>query len=142
MSESLSNRHSQILDDHRRLGLVLHELENCEQAAEICSQAESLVPWLKRHFAEEEEPAGVFESIERHDPRHSHEIGILVGEHQAMLDQVDALANMARSVKDEPGLNPELSESVRAFILALRLHERKENRLLTDAFYHEEGGGD
>lgn len=142
MSQPVSQRFPQVDEDHRQLIPMITELEQSRDPEDIRRRLETLRPWLERHFEEEEQPNGMFESIERVDPRHSQDLKSLVHEHHAMIEQVGQLAELAKATEAGQPLHQQLINSVRDFVHLVREHEIVENQLLVEAFYHEEGGGD
>lgn len=132
----------EVAEDHRGLLARLDRIEELEDAERIGSELVGLLAILELHFEREEAPDGVFVRVETQDPRLSGEIGSLREEHAAFLQRIIALVSDAGAVARGERGGTELRVGVRSLAAELRAHEAREDALLTDAHYHEEGGGD
>ena len=132
----------EVMDDHRELLERLAEIEEETDPERIQTKIRALVPLLEMHFEREERPGGMFDKVRAQDPRQSGEIVSLRKDHLALVET--ALSLVERANETARGSLPAdgfLSE-VHEFIIHLRRHEAREDALLIDAHYHEEGGGD
>lgn len=131
-----------VLEDHRGLLERLDVLEAETDPVRIQMETRALRPLLERHFDREERAGGMFDTIQVQDPRHEGEIRALREDHALLLRLVASLSERAGAVLRGQGAPGELLSEVRALTAHLRHHEAREDALLTDTHYHEEGGGD
>ncbi|MCA9754323.1 MAG: hemerythrin domain-containing protein [Candidatus Eisenbacteria bacterium] len=131
-----------VMDDHRGLLERLAAIEAESEPERIHEEIRLLIPVLEMHFEREERPGGMFTRVETQDPRQSGEIRALRDEHVALIDTAVSLIERAALTSQQRLPSHDLVSDVHKFTTHLRRHEARENALLTDAHYHEEGGGD
>jgi hypothetical protein len=129
-------------NDHRRLLDRLAVVEAETQPDRIQTEIRALVPLLEMHFEREERLGGMFEKVRAKDPRLTGEIDSLRDDHVALVEGALALVEAASEAARFRLQAHDFLSDVHNFITHLRRHEAREDALLTDAHYHEEGGGD
>lgn len=131
-----------VLNDHRSLLDRLAVIETEVEVDRVCSELRDLVPILEMHFEREERPGGMFANVRAQDPRQSGEIESLCSDHVLLVESILLLLERAAEVASFRVPAHDFLVDVHQFTTHLRRHEARENALLTDAHYHEEGGGD
>jgi hypothetical protein len=117
---------------HHGLRARLERLEAAasEQLGFLAAFAD-LHDFLKKHFAHEEGPDGLFSMIRNDAPMHEDQVEVLQREHASLLASARFIAGHAEEVTPE-----ELQAEVREFITLIRAHEIAEGVLYQDAFDH------
>lgn len=130
---------ARILDQHRALAAKVRRLKENIHLDELVELLDELAPELRHHFAEEEDPAGIFQTIGDFGPHFSNAVERIKREHKEMLSTTEDLAEVARSCLKGP-----IARIVRdASELADRLeqHEVRETELLAEAMNTDLGRG-
>ncbi len=119
----------EILENHRRLGRVLVRLEHAAMPADLAPVLMEFDVVLRRHFAQEEGPQGLFAIVRTRAPHRREEARALEAEHHRLIADLGELVRRARERPDNARI---LGEAAR-FSMRVRQHERSETKLLIDA---------
>ncbi|MCA9620401.1 MAG: hemerythrin domain-containing protein [Myxococcales bacterium] len=124
--------------DHEFLRLVMRWLDGATDGVAVRQLLEDLAEYLQRHFASEEGPKGLFETLVRDAPRVTHQVDLLREEHGELLATVDALTPKIPNTLDP--LSEALQDQVHALVVKLRAHEAKEEDLIQHSAMRDIGG--
>jgi hypothetical protein len=128
---------AQIERSHQRILAVVGELTVAREPGAIAAIAGTLAEMLVEHFAEEEEPGGLFDEIMARHPVSEPRLAGLRQQHRELLGRVTWLRENAGCGRESVVLvGAERGE----LIELLRRHEKSENRLIVDAWYDDVGG--
>lgn len=129
-----------ILDDHRVIGQLLSDIASAADAGKVVASLQSLLPVLKRHFAEEEEEiAGLHAVIRKRTPEQQTALQGLVQEHGKLLGQATQLL---ASAQRSPGPDVRLQQLGKQLREQLAAHEAKETQIFMDSIWTDFGEGD
>ena len=118
----------EIMEDHRQLGDLLTQLHQAPHLSDTSRLLGDLQGLLRRHFAREESPDGLFEMIGSRAPHHRETVQALASEHVTFLTELDELAATPEGRAVEA-----ISDRVIRFVTRLREHESRESKLLLDS---------
>ena len=86
--------------DHRRIvNFYLRELAAAQEPSRIRELLDPLPEMLSKHFADEEEPDGLYDGLRAIRPSLDSELKSLRGEHRRVLKAVEALRRQAQRAK-------------------------------------------
>jgi Hemerythrin HHE cation binding domain len=108
-----------------KAGFVRHSARKGCGPDEVAASLDVLRGPLQAHF-DEEERAGLFESIEERDPERSADCALLLQEHRSLLSRMDAL----RAVLPEERRRRSWGGDVQLLLADLLTHEDREAELL------------
>jgi hypothetical protein len=118
-----------IVAEHGQLDDLLQQLEHRAASHRLPLLLEGLGDLLRRHFAREEAPDGLYEALRSKAKADFDRVRALLGEHTALLAAVDSLGRQSRG---QPG-SPELPRGIERLCWQMRAHEHEESRLLIDS---------
>jgi len=125
--------------DHRRIKLMLVEIEKLQDEEALLDKLESLADTLAEHFAFEESPLGYFAELMESQPHVHSKIDRLRTQHSRIRSVADELIQEARlRIERRREYERELAE----LLHLIRAHERAEHRLAQDAMLIDIGVGD
>lgn len=134
------DQRQQIVEEHRQLRATLESAVKATRLDDLTARLETLRELLVRHFATEEAPAGLHESIGDSEPRLLARLRPLNREHSGFLATLDELIDRASQGVQEH------FEQIHLDMVALndRLHdhEARENELLQISVQTDLGTGD
>lgn len=125
MRDSLQNSYRALAAEHDQMIGLLERLGHIRDSLDLSSPLEELHNLLIRHFAHEQFPGGLYESLGAYGPEHHDVVCELIREHCTLLSATSGLLERSRTSRRDPGL----LGAVQQLIDALRSHERKEHRL-------------
>lgn len=125
MRESLQISYRALAAEHEELILLLERLGNIRDGLDLSAPLEELHVLLARHFAHEQFPGGLYESLGAYGQEHRELVGELIREHCMLLSTASGLLDRSRKT----GWDPDLLNAVHQLIDALHGHERNEHRL-------------
>jgi hypothetical protein len=130
-------------DERGRLDVTLARVADLYQELELGRTNIDAVAVLSQlrvdfelHFALEE-GSEYFGAVQRERPGLGHDIEELHREHEALLEELDGL----REIAGNQGGSSELSPALLHFVTAFRMHERKEVDLLQELVLRDDGIG-
>ncbi|MBI3894791.1 MAG: hemerythrin domain-containing protein [Acidobacteria bacterium] len=123
---SLAQAEKKLRNEHRRLGQLAELLQAANDLPALLSTAEKLRKTLMAHFAHEEDPGGLYDSLEFCLPQHRKELAQLTQDHRDLSAAVWELCQRARDPKPR---FPVLRKEVAQFIRKLHLHEKLEHEI-------------
>lgn len=121
----LQHSYSALAEEHRAIILLLERLGHIHHPIDLAAPIEELHRVLVAHFAHEQFPGGLYESMGAFGSEHHERVRELVGQHCQILAHVGRLVERARAAKDAQGL----MRDVRQLIALIRGHEQKEHEL-------------
>jgi hypothetical protein len=134
-----ANGAASIIDAHKQIRGLLQRLEvEAELDQEGLLLAE-LMPLMRAHFEEEEEPGGLYEELRADSPHRDGVITTLQSEHGRILHDAELLGQELEALQDSIA---RFQARKIAMIRALRRHERTENRLMFEGVNLDIGVGD
>jgi len=141
--ESVSTRLDQIFEEHRQLHHLLdrtHAALSSESTARILVAARlaELRDQLELHFAHEEVD-GYFKDVVRRAPQAAELVEALNAEHPRLFAAIEQLAKFVDESADEADWRDSASQRFADLIRQLALHERRENRMVQDAYNNDIG---
>jgi len=138
---------ARIEETHRRIvNFYLKELAAAQDLGRIRELVEPLPEMLSNHFADEEGPDGLFDSLRARRPTLDSGLKSLQREHRKVLKAVEELrqkvqeADLLEREDDRRERLTDIRKQASAFMRIVRRHERTETRLVSDTYYTEEGG--
>lgn len=119
--------HSQLSDEHRTIMALVGRLKRNAHDAELEPLLEELHKNLVNHFAHEQFPGGLYESMGAYGSAYHNDLRVLIGEHCTILSAVRGLLEKVRlcGARTQPGLH----EDVADVVAWLEAHEHKEHKL-------------
>ena len=132
----------EIVAEHQGLLARLALIEAAARPEQVQEELRALVALLELHFEAEERPGGMFARVRAQDPRLGGEIDALRSEHVSIVAAALSLIERAAQVRQLRLPSHDFVSDVQQFTTQVRRHEAREDALLADAHYHEEGGGD
>ncbi len=134
---SIADTKDQVQEAHRKIQQATRGIATARTLVELLQRLQEFRLLIAPHFTDEEKPDGFFDLIRARSSRHLGTVKQLENEHQALLGEVDGLAEQARACLAGPVAHI-LKE---AADLARRLseHEARESMLLVDALYIDIG---
>lgn len=127
MKTRLELAYVRLSDEHQQLMALVDRLKSRDSGLDMVAFLEELHRVLIKHFAHEQFPDGLYESMGAYGSAYHDELKVLIKEHCAILSAVSGLLGHARATRraDQPSLSDELVKIVGM----LREHERKEHLL-------------
>lgn len=131
--------HEQVLDDHRKIKLLIAKIEDTSDLSLLVPSLQELTLMLEEHFAEEEAPDG-FPRIIESAPHHARTLEHLFEEHQKILVALQNITQNALTCLQGP--IAAVRRDVATLCETLRTHEATETAMLTDSVFQDIGLGD
>jgi hypothetical protein len=119
--------HAQLSEEHRTLMSLLERLKRRGDGTELEPLLEELHTTLVNHFAHEQFPGGLYESMGAYGSVHHGELRVLIKDHCVILSAVRGLLEKARMTG--AGTSVELREGVAGVVAQLEEHEHREHSL-------------
>lgn len=116
-----------LADEHRDIMSLVHRLEQHRSLAQLVPMLEQLHALLINHFAHEQFPGGLYESLGAYGSAHHDELRVLVNEHCTILSSVRGVLERARLANETQAA--EILNEVATVIKSLHQHEHKEHSL-------------
>jgi hypothetical protein len=123
---------------HETIVRMVTELQDCGEPSRMSEILHELAGILPGHFADEEEPGGLFDQLRTQRPRFHSRLKSLQQEHRSILEGLRGLQVRARQ-SGRPQL-ARLRDEIAGFGHLLREHERHENLLVLEVYMEDEGG--
>jgi hypothetical protein len=124
---ALDRARAALVDEHGALRAIVSRLREARDPAGQCAVLDELHAALKEHFAHEEFPGGLYQTLGALAREHAAEVRGLVDEHFQLLAAVRGLADEAR--RPAAGAAGGLRAQALAIADRLRAHEEKEHAL-------------
>lgn len=136
--KAAADAQASIAADHKALKQTLGILEGTGDLNVILAHLTELLPELEAHFAKEEGPGGMHQTIGDTAPHLLTRLQLIMGEHREFVTSITRTIDRSRSLVDGP--IAEVLREVRELCRRLRDHEALETELLGDAMYTDLGG--
>ena len=117
---------AELADEHRQVMALVERIQAPCTAQELPDLLSSLHDLLVDHFAHEQFPGGLYESMGAHLPEHHDTLRILIREHCEILSAVRALVERRRNGID---VGSDSRADVAEVIDRLHQHETREHEL-------------
>jgi Hemerythrin HHE cation binding domain len=127
---SLARSEEALRDEHHRLGQLSDLLHAAKNLPALLSAAEELRGALASHFAHEEHPGGLYDSLKLCVPQHREGLAQLVEDHRHMTTALWQLCERARHPKARLR---DLRKEAEQFIKDLQHHEQREHKMADEA---------
>lgn len=137
MARDLTAVYRELAGEHAELMALVARIDAHPRLPGLLPLLESLHEMLIHHFAHEQFPGGLYESLGAYGSEHHEEIRALVGEHCAILSEVRGLLENTRAAG--PAAGPDLLARRDAVLALVRAHEGREHRL-ADRLLHPPAG--
>ncbi|MFQ5935218.1 MAG: hypothetical protein ACE5LB_02250 [Acidiferrobacterales bacterium] len=119
--------YGELADEHRRIMTLVERLEHHDTVAHLVTLLEDLHELLINHFAQEQFPGGLYETLGGHGSAYHDELRVLVNEHCVILSSLRGVLERTRITSEDDA--PEILREVSAVAKHLREHEHKEHEL-------------
>ncbi len=129
-----------ISDQHKDIRDVLTTLDQTSQLSDVLVLLRELKEVLIPHFAEEERPGGLYETVLTGAPRNAGQLDRLLAEHRELLVELEGLIEQIQLCLAGPVA--EAITRARTLQARLRAHEESEGSIVADALYQDLGVGD
>jgi hypothetical protein len=116
-----------LADEHRNIMSLAQRLEQHHSLVNLVPMLEELHALVINHFAREQFPGGLYESLGAYGSAHHEELRVLVNEHCVILSSLRGVLERARLANETPAV--EILNEVAAVITSLHQHEHKEHIL-------------
>ena len=111
--------------DHQRVDELVARLRSADELASLVAVLEELGDALVVHFAHEEDPGGIYETMGVASPGLRAPLGDLVNEHYALLADIRALGARGREILERSHLD--IRAAARELADRLAAHEARED---------------
>ena len=122
---------------HESIVRLVTELQAAGDTGRIRDILRDLSEIFPGHFADEEEPGGLFDQLRMQRPRYHSRLKSLQEEHRSILEELRGLQARARHLGGDV---TQRGNEIARFARRLRAHERHENLLVLDVYMEDEGG--
>lgn len=127
---SLAQAQDDLCEDHQRMERLAERLRSASDLADLVSGLEELAQALSAHFAHEERPDGLYDTLGLCAPQHRERVRTLSADHERMQGALRSLAVRGRSLLER---SRELRQEASDFAGTLRAHELRELALAREA---------
>jgi len=124
--QALQRSHAALAADHREILELLDRLQLIRDGLDLVRPLEQLHNLLVRHFAHEQFPGGLYESMGAFQPEYHALLRRLIAEHCSLLATVGSILQKARGSDADNALLDEVAQ----LVSALHRHERREHELV------------
>ena len=125
--ETFRHAHAAMAEEHEQIMALLDVLQNAPDPSRLVRRLEELHTLLINHFAHEQFPGGLYESMGAFGSRWHEHLRELIRDHCLILSEARAVLERARV--STPHTQDALQAAVIALIKQLSTHERKEHHL-------------
>jgi hypothetical protein len=133
----LGLEHKQLRDCLRQIEQQWQILNTSADPTDVLAQIRQSLNKLRADLAQhfrQEEVGGCLDEAVAHQPRFSHEVAGLIGQHSDLLGQLDRLIQGLSSFSHEDVSWSDRDVEFRHFADTLRAHEAAENRIMEECF--------
>ena len=116
-----------LAEEHRDIMSLVHRLEQHRSLVQLVPMLEQLHALLINHFAHEQFPGGLYESLGAYGSAYHDELRVLVNEHCTILSSVRGVLERARLANETQAA--EILNEVATVIKSLHQHEHREHTL-------------
>jgi hypothetical protein len=124
---SIEQTYKALGDEHRQIMRLLERIEQHRTLVHLVPLLEELHDLLINHFAREQFPGGLYESLGAYDASYHDELRVLVHEHCVILSSMRGVLERARVANEAQ--ETEILDDVAAAISSLYEHEHREHAL-------------
>jgi hypothetical protein len=125
--ERIKRIYRELADEHRRIMALVEQLSRHRSLLQLAPMLEELHSLLINHFAREQFPGGLYESLGGFGSEHHLELRELVSEHCLILSSLRGVLERTRLAGAADA--PTVLHEVAAVVENLRRHEHKEHAL-------------
>lgn len=127
MRSDIERSYRALAEEHQEIMGLVHRLEQHRSLVQLVPMLEQLHALLINHFAHEQFPGGLYESLGAYGREYHEELQVLVNEHCVILSSVRGVLERARLANETQAA--EILDEVAAVIKSLHQHEHKEHTL-------------
>ena len=127
MRTDIEKSYRALAEEHQEIMNLVHRLEQHRSLVQLVPLLEELHALLINHFAHEQFPGGLYESLGAYGSAHHEDLRVLVNEHCVILSSVRGVLERARLANETQAA--QILNEVAAVIASLHQHEHKEHRL-------------
>jgi hypothetical protein len=127
MRTDIEKSYRALAEEHQQIMNLVHRLEQHRSLVQLVPLLEELHALLINHFAHEQFPGGLYESLGAYGSIHHEDLRVLVNEHCVILSSVRGVLERARLANETQAA--QILNEVAAVITSLHQHEHKEHRL-------------
>lgn len=127
MRTDIEKSYRALAEEHQEIMNLVHRLEQHRSLVQLVPLLEELHALLINHFAHEQFPGGLYESLGAYGSAHHEDLRVLVNEHCVILSSVRGVLERARLANETQ--SAQILNEVAAVIASLHQHEHKEHRL-------------
>lgn len=127
MRTDIEKSYRALAEEHQEIMKLVHRLEQHRSLVQLVPLLEELHALLINHFAHEQFPGGLYESLGAYGSTHHEDLRVLVNEHCVILSSVRGVLERARLANETQA--GQILNEVAAVITSLHQHEHKEHRL-------------
>ena len=127
MRTDIEKSYRALAEEHQEIMNLVHRLEQHRSLVQLVPLLEELHALLINHFAHEQFPGGLYESLGAYGSTHHEDLRVLVNEHCVILSSVRGVLERARLANETQ--SAQILNEVAAVIASLHQHEHKEHRL-------------
>jgi hypothetical protein len=127
MRTDIEKSYRALAEEHQEIMNLVHRLEQHRSLVQLVPLLEELHALLINHFAHEQFPGGLYESLGAYGSTHHEDLRVLVNEHCVILSSVRGVLERARLANETQAA--QILNEVAAVITSLHQHEHKEHRL-------------
>lgn len=136
----IARQHDHLKHEHAQVQAMARQIGAAEDVVQLLPMLVEHRRMLAHHFAAEEATGGLYDSILEMGPHHEHKLTLLRGQHRALIAELDALQEHAKS--EAPPTAATILATAHAIARRLGEHEAEENDLLLEVFNTDIGVGD
>ena len=125
--EKFRHAHAALAEEHAQIMALLDVLKDAPDPSQLVRRLEELHTLLVNHFAREQFPGGLYESMGAFGSCWHEDLRELIRDHCLILSEARGVLERAR--KSTPETQDALRANVIALVEQLSEHERKEHRL-------------
>jgi hypothetical protein len=127
MRSDIEKTYRALADEHRHIMSLVQRLEQHHSLVHLVPMLEELHALLIKHFAHEQFPGGLYESLGAYGPAHHEELRVLVNEHCVILSALRGVLERARLANETQAAV--ILDDVASVVRSLHQHEHREHEL-------------
>ncbi len=127
MASHVEQVYKELADEHESIMQLLDRIQQHGTVLHLVPLLEELHAVLIKHFAHEQFPGGLYESLGAYGPEYHDDLRVLVNEHCWILSSVRGVLERARLANEDNA--EDILRDVASIVQSLHEHERKEHQL-------------
>lgn len=127
MRSDIEKTYRALADEHRHIMSLVQRLEQHHSLVHLVPMLEELHALLIDHFAHEQFPGGLYESLGAYGSAHHEQLRVLVNEHCVILSALRGVLERARLANETQAAA--ILDDVASVVRNLHQHEHREHEL-------------